>query len=80
MGTSVVAPRYVVATTRPEVGVETFIFTGKVVTGGYRGLVVSVVIHACTREGNVGWTFEGSSRRLPTDANGNFFGASVFQS
>jgi hypothetical protein len=45
---------------------------------------MSVVQHACTREGNVGWTggpadvvsFDGSSRRLPTDANGNFVGAS----
>lgn len=48
-------------------------------TGGYRGLVVSVVIYACTREGNV-WTFEGPAKRLPTDSNGNFFGAPVFQS
>jgi hypothetical protein len=49
---------------------------------------MSVVQHACTREGNVGWTggqpmlcrFDGSSRRLPTDANGNFVGASGVQS
>ena len=47
--------------------------------GGYRGLLVLVVIHAYTRKGNV-WTFEGSSRRLPTDTNGNFFGAPVFRS
>jgi hypothetical protein len=49
---------------------------------------MSVMHHACTREGNVGWTggptdvvsIDGSSRRLPTDANGNFDDASGAQS